>query len=266
MDTLLNKYSSYVNGTIVGFDRIVLKGMIKPIMYAKGMESFLKRNGVLNKDFKDYVIKQSQSIVGFAEQYALSVHEDGITYIPSSNIRKEVLAHERQRKEKIEEGLIGVWSCVESCNTFKAVFSKTQSYPELKYERSKCKHLYFYFDDPTYGFMNIRLQTWAPYEIQIALNGREWLRRSLDKAGCGYQVSGNKFMYIEDYDYAQELLNAQTKVNLGYVLCDFLPLVFPRMEEIVPGLGYYVTIWQSEVAKDYIFEDSSRLNELMDDL
>lgn len=142
-------------------------------MYAKGMESFLQRNGVLNKDFKDYVIKQSQLIVEPAEQHARSIYEEGITYISSSNMRKEALAHDRQRKEKIEEGLIGVWSCVESCNTFKATFSKTQSYPELKYERSKCKHLYFYFDDPTYGFMNIRLQTQAPYEIQIAIRGKK---------------------------------------------------------------------------------------------
>jgi len=259
MDTLLNKFSSDVNGTIVGFDRLVFKGMIKPIMYSRGMESFLQRNGVLNKDFKDYAMKQSQLIIDSAEQYAKSVNEDGIAYINSPNIRKEALAHERQKKLGITEGLIGVWSCVESCNTYKATFSKTQSYPTLRFDRGKCKHLYFYFDDPIYGFMSIRLQTWAPYEIQISLNGREWLRRSLDKVGCGYLVNGNKFLHIDDYDLAQELLNEQSRVNFGHVISEFLPLVFPCMEEIVGSLGYYLTIWQSETAIDYIFNDISRL-------
>ncbi len=46
----------------------------------------------------------------------------------------------------------------------------------------KCKHLSFYLDHAQYGFMNIRLQTWFPYHIQICMNGREWLRRSLEQA------------------------------------------------------------------------------------
>ncbi len=29
--------------------------------------------------------------------------------------------------------------------------------------------------------MNIRLQTWFPYHIQVCLNGRKWLRRSLEQ-------------------------------------------------------------------------------------
>ncbi|MCL1810216.1 MAG: hypothetical protein FWG42_10705 [Clostridiales bacterium] len=85
----------------------------------------------------------------------------------------------------MKEGLIGVWPCVEPCSTFKSAFDPAKTYPSLRGGRSKCKHLYFYFDDLVYGFMSVRLQTWAPYEIQIALNGRERLRRPLDAAGCG---------------------------------------------------------------------------------
>ena len=267
MDTLLNKFSAYVNGTITGFDRITFKGMLTPILYTNGIESFLKNKGVLNKNFKDYAIKQSQIIVDSAEAYSQEIFEEGIKYLFSSNTRKEELAHDRQKKKNIEEGLIGIWACVESCNTYKAVFNKTQSYPSLMFTRSKCKHLYFYFDDPTYGFMSVRLQTWAPYEIQIALNGREWLRRSLDKAGCGYTMNGNKFLHINDYELAQELLNAQARVNFNSVLNSFLPLVFPKMKEVLNEglLSYYWTFWQTEVATDYIFNDNIKLRDLMDD-
>jgi len=52
MDTLLSKFSAVVNGVITGFDRIVFKGIIRPIMYAAGMESYLVGRKVLNKDFK----------------------------------------------------------------------------------------------------------------------------------------------------------------------------------------------------------------------
>jgi len=266
MDTLLSRFSAVVNGVITGFDRIVFKGIVRPIMHSAGMESFLVARKVKNKEFKPYAMEQSQKIVESAEDIAKQQGGRGVTYIPSLNERKEELAHKRQEETGVKEGLIGVWSCVESCKTFRSTFDSTRTYPSLRSERSKCKHLYYYFDDPVYGFMSVRLQTWAPYEIQVALNGREWLRRTLDTEGCGYSVSGNKFLHIDDYDLAQKLLDAQYRTNFGEVLNGFLPSVFPAMPEVLgKGLSYYWTFWQSEIAKDYIFKDSAGLGALMDD-
>ena len=274
MDSLLSKFETLVNSVITGFDRIMFKGIIQPIMHAEGMESFLIARKIKNKDFKDYAIAQSQSIVQSAEETSREHFNRGVTYIPSANERKEKLAHDRQKENGVKEGLIGIWiaakllawSCVESCNTFRSTFDPNKTYPILRNERSKCKHLYYYFDDPVYGFMNVRLQTWAPYQIQFALNGREWLRRSLDAAGCGYVLDGNKFLHIDDYDLAQRFLDEQVQTDFSQMLKGFLPSVFPNMPEILgPGLSYRWTFWQSEVAKDYIFNDRDQLSALMDD-
>ena len=266
MDTLLDKLGTKVNGTITGFDRIVFKGIVRPIMHSAGMESFLLARRIKNKDFKSYVMAQSQLIVKSAEEISKRECGQKVSYIPSINERKEELAHRRQSEAGISEGLIGIWSCVESCHTFRSVFDPLNTYPTLRVEKSKCKHLYYYLDHPVYGFMSIRLQTWAPYEIQIALNGREWLRRSLDDAGCGYHVCGNKFLHIDDYGLAQDLLDAQAKVDFGSVLEHLLPSAFPCMREVLgPGLSYYWTFWQSEVARDYIFKSTDELSALMGD-
>ena len=267
MDTLSSKFSAVVKSVITGFDRIVFKGMVRPIMHAAGMESFLVARNIRNKDFKNYAMTQSQSIVESAEQLSFEQCGCGVEYIRSNNERKEKLAHDRQKECGIDKGLIGVWSCVESCNTFRSAFDPIRKYPTLRREGSRCKHLYYYFDDPTYGFMSVRLQTWAPYEIQISLNGREWLRRSLDVAGCGYSVSGNKFFHIDDYDLAQRILDEQIKTDFTKVLEGFLPTVFPRMPEVLgKGLSYYWIFWQTEVARDYIFKNSDTLSALMEDL
>jgi len=265
MDTLLNRFITKVKGVITGFDRIVFKGMLRPIMYADGMQYFLQSHDVLNKDFKAYAVRQSKAIVESAEEISKRLCGQGTEYISSSNERKEALAHKRQTETGIKEGLIGVWSCVESCNTFRSVFNPANKYPILRSEQSRCKHLYFYFDDPVYGFMSVRLQTWAPYEVQIALNGREWLKRSLDANLCGYGLSGNKFLHIDDYVLAQELLNGQLTADFEALLNGFLPSVFPLAHEILGnGMDYYWTLWQSEVAKDYIFESVGALKPLMD--
>lgn len=267
MDTLLHRFATIIKGSIEGFDRLVFKGTLKPIAFALGMQVFLKSKGVLNKDYKDWVTKQSTALIESAEAYSKKNCGRGIIYIPSINIRKEELAHNLQKESGVKDGLIGVWSCVESCTTYRSTFDATAGYPSLRPEKSRCKHLYFYFDHSDYGFMSIRLQTWAPYGIQIAINGREWLRRSLDKEKCGYIVEGNKFLHIDDYELAQRLLDSQLDTKWEQMLSGFSGEVFPGMSEILGDkMTYYWTLWQSEMARDYIFKDPQSLNPLMESL
>jgi len=116
--------------------------------------------------------------------------------------------------------------------------------------------------------MSIRLQTWAPYEIQIALNGRQWLKRSLEKAGCSYIAQGNKFFDIDDYALAQQLLDSQLDTRWIDVFNVFLPQVFPSMPDLLgDNLGYYHwSLWQSEWARDYIFTDPDTIAPYMQQL
>lgn len=265
MDNLLNRFKTFINGSIKGFDRIVFKGLIRPIVFAAGMQNLLGSQGVLNKNYKDWVMNQSAIIVETANQYSQTTCGNDIIYIPSCHERKEELAHKQQQKLGIKSGLIGIWSCVESCNTFRSIYDATAGYPQLRHERSRCKYLYFYYDHIDYGFMSIRLQTWAPYNIQIALNGREWLRRLLNREKCEYIVHGNKFLHIDDYSLAQRLLDSQLDTQWNEMLSGFLPEVFPSMSQTLgTQMSYYWTLWQSEWAKDYIFTNPQSLNPLMD--
>jgi len=174
MDTLLHRFDGKIKGVIEGFDRIVFKGFLLPLCHAAGMQLFLMKQGVLNKDYKGWVQERSAIIISDAEEYTRTRCGCDIDYLPSYHIRKEEAAHGRQKKAGIHNGLIGTWSCLESCNTFKAVYDKTAGFPQRIANSSRCKHIYFYYVHENYGFMSVRLQTWAPYEVQIALNGREW--------------------------------------------------------------------------------------------
>jgi hypothetical protein len=99
--------------------------------------------------------------------------------------------------------------------------------------------------------MSIRIQTWAPFEIQIALNGREWLRRILDKEGIEYVLHSNKFLHIADYVTAQKLMDTQLATRWEGLLTSFLPDIFPRMCTLFgkeTPYTYTWTLWQSEWA------------------
>jgi len=115
--------------------------------------------------------------------------------------------------------------------------------------------------------MNIRLQTWFPYHIQVCLNGREWLRRSLEQAGIEFLAKGNKFLHIDDYEKAQQFLDQQLDVRFAERLNRFLPVVFPAMQDILGSyFSYYWTLWQSEWATDLIFTSPTELAGVMDSL
>lgn len=267
MNTFVQKFAGIVKGIITGFDRIVFKGSILPLMHAQGVMNFCCSRGILNKEYKPWMLKQTERLVSAAERYAEKECGRRITPIKSSHIRKEEMARHHQHKNQIQSGLIGVWSAIESCHSYKARYCAKAGFPQLRGEWTKCKHLYFYYDHEEYGFMNIRLQTWFPYPIQIALNGREWLRRSLEREQCEFTARGNKFLQIADYDKAQRLLDQQLETHWEPMLNGFLPAVFPARKDILgPHLPYYWTLWQSEWATDLIFPSAHDLNTLTESL
>lgn len=267
MDTFIHKFGSRINGWITGFDRLVFKGMIRPLMFSAGAQAFLGARGVLNKNYKAWMLAQSGELIEAVDQYARNTCGEKSIYLRSSNDRKDEIAHKHQQQVGITSGLIGVWSCVEAGTTYRATFDRVAGFPQLRVDNARCKHLYFYYDHPVYGFMSVRLQTWFPFGIQIAVNGREWLRRLLDAAGCAYLKHDNKFLYLADYTLAQQLLDKQLDTRWSHMLNAFLPEVFPTMTHTLgEKFGYYWTVWQSEWATDFIFDSPTTVTKLMDKL
>ena len=262
MFKLIDRFEDAIDGVIHGFDRIVFQGFLRPIVYSEGAMIFFDNKRILYKDAKTWMETQTKKLVTRIEEMAVKATGLGIIPIKSLTLRKEALAHDQQEKLGIQNGLIGVWSSTESASSFKII--PAEGRPKLRCVNTKCKHLYLYFDDPTYGFMNIRIQTWFPYKIQIALNGREWLARQLDKAGVKYECQRNKFTYIEDFKKAQRFLDRQVSINWVDMLNKFSALGFPTMKSTLgPDFSYTWSCWQSEWASDMIFNNSTVMKDMM---
>jgi len=64
MNKLIERFSPFVNGWITGFDRIVFKGFILPLMIAKGAMDFCRSHGILNKEYKNWMLNQTAGLEG----------------------------------------------------------------------------------------------------------------------------------------------------------------------------------------------------------
>jgi len=170
MEQFIQKYEEKVIGKLIGFDRLVFRGTLRPLAVAE---------------------RTSRPIV----------------YLRSSQIRKEAVAHEIAEADNIEQGLICVLTCVEPCMSYEIHRNRQEKKLELRALQRKCLHLYHYWIDPIFGFMNARIQTWFPFSIQVCLNGREFLSRQMDRRDMVYERRENCFSWIEEIQKAQNSWN-----------------------------------------------------------
>lgn len=262
MKQLTKVFGDALVGVASGFDRIVFQGMIRPVMYPQGAMGFFQRRRILFKDARKWVLTQTERLVAAVEQWSLRECGERITYLPSSSIRKEEAARRRQQEKGVTVGPVGAWSCVEAGGSYRLV--PAEGAPELRYVHTRCKHLYLYLDHPDYGFMSIRIQTWFPYRIQIAMNGREWVARQLEQAGIGFERLGNKILHVDDVNAMQRFLDQQLTTDWCSLLNAFVPLAFPTFTATLgTDLSYTWTLWQSEWASDLLFRDRRVLSDVM---
>jgi hypothetical protein len=267
MQRFLQQHADQIQGVLNGFDRMRFRGTLRELAYPRGMFSFLCNRDVLLKDFKSYVQGVTDRIRETTEQLAKAQGRPRV-YLDSLKISKEDQARQIAERDGIREGLICVFSAVESCFSYEVRRDPQKRRLELVGRPQKCLHCYFYLQHPKFGFMHLRLQTWFPFNIHIAINGREWLSRQLDAAGIGYRRADNCFVELEDPRRAQELCDLQLKTCWRKEFLSLLRQVHPTHAEIFRDqpLLYYWSLEQSEWATDVTFRLPEALAQLYPEL
>ncbi len=267
-NTLLQK----ARGVLVGFDRLIFHGHLMAFFVPGAMERYLDRSGLLIKGLKDFRPEKSNGILAAAKAFAADrgrpyEYLEGASTRASGDPKLEK-ARAIAERDKVEEGLICVFSVLENCRSFKTRFSREKGHPVIVLAPRKCLHLYFYFIDREFGFMHVRLQTWFPFQIQVYINGREWLSRLMDRLGVGYERYDNAFVSVQDLAVAQTLADDIAHRAMAGPLSAIARQVNSLLPEIKAfGFGhYYWCIDQAEVATDVMFSSREELEELLPDL
>lgn len=272
MREFINKFRDQINGVLSGFDRLVFRGTLRRLNYgywdqklesvvAQGMEQYLWQNQVLFKDYLDHVKRVSRQV---KQESVQAFEKQGlpVTFLRDRSADKEAIAREIAAKRGVESGLVCALSAVEPSPSFE--HRGTHMVRRIK----PCQVVYQYQIHPEVGRMYARLQTWFPFNIQVGMNGREWLARQMDREGLKYRQQGNCFVWIEDYEQAQKLMNRQLETNWAELLNGFAGQLNPLHERIFEHYpaSYYWTTYQSEWATDIVFREADFLKRLMPQL
>jgi len=263
MNAFVTRHSDIVTGTLTGLDRLVLRGTLRQIAYAAGLDKCLGVERVLLKEFGKFAEGMTDRLVTKTEGISKRLGRP-LVYLPSPKVEKEDCALSIAKRDGITKGLICILKSVEPCQTFDIRKDRATGHIELVSKERKCSFFYHYLFHPRFGFMNVRIQSWLPFTIQLCVNGREMLALQMDRARLQYERADNTFTWLQDPARAQRLMDRQLAWDLeaelerlARAVCPTYPRLFQRFE-----VRYHWTVYQSEVATDVMFGSAAELQRL----
>jgi hypothetical protein len=256
----IKRHENDIHGVLSGFDRIRFRGTIRWFGSVRGVMSFLWELQVRLTQFTAWAKGLTQQIVDASEQIA-AVAGRPMMYLHSSSVSKEELALAIAKADRVTEGLVCVFKCVEPCHTFKVGPNAKTMKLELRQVPGKCSHYYFYYLHPQFGLLHLRLQTWLPFTIHVCMNGREWLARELRQRGIGFEQRDNCFVWIKNIAAAQNLADQQLRTDWSGLLDDLRRLFHPVHETMFGKqlLEIYWSADETEWATDVMFRSPAAL-------
>lgn len=265
--SMINKFKDKIKDCLSTFDRMIFKGHFCFMHKRENRYYLLSKENVLLKDFGKFALKVTGQIKDNAIKIADEANRPYI-YLNSPKVSKENVAKDIMKADNIQQGLICILSSVELCRSFQVVSNRERKELELNFMDRKCMFLYFYYLDEEFGLMHIRVQTWFPFDIQVYINGREYLSRQLDAAGIAYERYENSFLSISDLKKAQELADRLVTKKWDRTFDNFAHKVNPYLSRIneIFGKGYFWVLDQCEYATDVMFKSRNDLLSIYPDL
>jgi len=188
--------------------------------------------------------------------------------IPMVHFKKGESKEERVRplleKASREQGdgrvvLIGVAQEKASAwRSWKAKGQENAAHPHMEWGRQMTyvNHYYFYLWDPEWGPAFWKTNAYAPFPIWLWLNGHEWAKQQMEKAGVAYEALDNGFLSCADPAFLQKRCD---QLGTGAVRDFFwrwywrLPSPFTK-SDLAAGYVYDLAFRQFEVSDTVIFD------------
>ncbi|HYN25779.1 MAG TPA: hypothetical protein VES69_12130 [Pyrinomonadaceae bacterium] len=171
--------------------------------------------------------------------------------------RPYIEAAAREGKDRVV--LIGIAQEKASAwRSWKAKGQQQAGHPHMEWGRQMVyvNHFYFYVWDSECGGAFWKTNSYAPYPVWLYLNGHEWAKRQLEKAGIKYEALDNGFRTCADPVRLQQICD---RFGAGVVKSFFwrwlqrLPSPLTRAE-LRAGYVYELAFRQFEVSDTCVFD------------
>lgn len=263
MELLTTQYKDKISFVLHCYDRIIISGVMPEISYSQGMTAYLYKSQIKVFDYPKFAEPYRDQIRQNAERLA---RENGIDieFISNANLSKEKIVSKVIEKRGNSPGLVHILSAMELCPTFKPWYDIKSGKAFVKSAHSKCLHYYFYFIDEELGLSYVRVPTWAPFRLQIYINGHNMLARALNASDNSYTMVDNAFEHISNVENAQQLADNVDIKKIHSRLDNIAWRYCPVYKNL--GFRYHWSIIQAEYATDIVFKNQRDLQGIYNEL
>ena len=146
------------------------------------------------------------------------------------------------------------------------------SYPSRKYHlEPDWRHVdvyYFYLNDPQCGRLFLRLCPYFPFNVELQLNGHEWIAQQLRQEKIAFRKQDNAFLDCAQPARLQELADRFDPAAITQVLDSNLPqwLGYFTPAERAQGYRHQAYVSQAEYCDNLIFHERAAVQRLFERL
>ena len=210
---IIEKYKEKIKGQLSGFDRIIINGFSRQLNNNRQFLFYLIQNNCQLKDFKDFAEEHTKSLCNHIDKIVKDENRPTY-YVQSPKVNKDEIARSLLQDNPVDKGLVCAISTMELCDTMTVKGNKETKKLEVTRRPTKCKYYYLYIIDDDFGWMYLKIQTWFPFNVQIYINGREYICTQLDKEGINYERYNNSLVDIDNIERAQEISDYLYNMNI----------------------------------------------------
>ena len=250
------KFTSLIVAVLSCFDRVIFKGHLAvsaPCELEYFVDCVLRVRG--SHFMKSMAPQYSDRLVAHAQAWAKKAGR--IYMYRTGQFRKDEWAQNLIRNQAIFEGLVGILCTQETCPSFALVFGPKR--PQFVSRPRQQRVLYYYFLDPQFGLIHVRLQTWLPFTVQVYVNGHEWLAQQMVQKKVGFVQQHNAFTQLDDPVKAQRLADRFAHLNWPKTLDRWARQVNPLLRDLLSGYSVHWVVDQAEYATDLLFTSRAAL-------
>jgi len=243
---------------VEGIDRIYLNAYQPRLQTGGGVVGFFREH-------RGAVVASTSLMGPMSKAFVADIHRfakrDGIEIVHfARGQRKDEETQRRLKDVTAEEGVLYIGVAQEKFAGFRVMkkFSPHTgtAFPWLYRSTVMCNQYYFYVVDEDFGPLFIKFSSYFPYTARICLNGHEYAKRQLAKAGIAFQALDNGIRDCEDPQRLQQLLNGLDEVRIEAVVRKWfarLPHPFSAADQAA-GYRYELSILQAEFARTQVFD------------
>jgi len=181
---------------VESIDRMYLNVYVPQLQHERGVVAFFRYHRGQRFASSALMVPISQAFVTAINAF---VQEHHLPLIPfQKGQRKDDMAAEHLARFQSDEGGLFVGKAQEKISTFRTEKRRNpetgQTYPWIVRSTAPVNQYYFYCVDRDFGPFFLKFSSYFPYTAKLCLNGHEYAKRQLDRAGIAYEALDNGFL------------------------------------------------------------------------